>query len=66
MPFWIVPVNALVDLPKVEMVSLQTRERILQHLHGDLGVAPVRTDLRHQERLIAAVVGLERLAHAFL
>jgi glyoxylase-like metal-dependent hydrolase (beta-lactamase superfamily II) len=51
-----------VDLPEIQVVRAQPPERVLELAHGDLAVAPVRADLRHQERLLATAG--EGLAHS--
>ena len=42
-----------VNLPEIKMIGLQAVERLLQHLHREIGVPTVRAYLRHQENLIA-------------
>ncbi len=54
----------LVDLPEVEIVGLQAPQRVFELPHRDLGVAPVRADLRHEEDLVATID--DRPAHALL
>lgn len=60
----IVVVGALVDLPEIETVRLQPAQGLVELPHGDLGVASMRADLRHQEHLVAA--SLERAPHPLL
>ena len=52
------------NLPKVEVIGLQTAEGVLELLQGDLLVTPVRTDFGHEDNLLATT--LNRLAHEFL
>ena len=51
-----------VDLPEIQMVGLQSAQRILELAHRDFGATSVRADLRHQKDLVAPAD--ERLAHA--
>src|SRR5580700_1523172 len=59
--FWIVVEGYAVNLPKVQVISLQSVERLLEHLHGQGSVPPVRAHFRHQERFVPAAP--QRLAH---
>jgi hypothetical protein len=43
----------VVDLPQVQVVSLQPPQGLVEHLHRQPGAAAVRADLRHQEHLVA-------------
>ena len=45
--------NDTVDLPKIQMIRLQTTERFLKHSHGNGFVAAVRTYFRHKKNAIA-------------
>ena len=45
-----------VDLPEIKMVGLQTVQRLLQHLHGEIGVPAVSANLGHQENFVAAAL----------
>src|SRR5438552_12811020 len=49
----VVLVDDLVDLPEVEMIRSQPRQRVVELTHRDLPVAAVRTHLGHQEDLVA-------------
>jgi hypothetical protein len=49
----IVIVNDLVDLPHVEVVGLEAGERLLKHLHGNILLAAMCTNLGHDDRLVA-------------
>ncbi len=60
----IVIVNHRVDLPKIQTIRSQPLQRLLEHLHGDGGVAAVRADLGHQKHFVA-VAAPQRLAHPF-
>ena len=57
----VVVVDALVDLPQVEMVGLQTLERLVELAHGYRLVAAVRAHLGHEEDPVAPA--FESLAH---
>ena len=63
-PLRVVVVDALVDLPQVEVVGLQSLQRLVELPQGDLLVAAVGADLGHQEDLVAPT--LEGLAHPLL
>jgi hypothetical protein len=56
----LVLVDDLVDLPEVEMIRPQPRQRLLELTHRDLPVAAVRANLGHQEDLVAPA--LQRVA----
>src|SRR4051812_44530981 len=58
----VVVIDALVNLPEIKVISPQTPKRILELLHGDLLVASVRAELRHEERLVPPSA-FESLAH---
>src|SRR5687768_4759772 len=64
MALGIVVERQLVHLPEIEVVGLQTTQRVLELAHPDLRVAPMRAHLRHQEDPIPTTD--ERLAHALL
>ena len=53
-----------VDLPEVEMIGLEPLQRFVEHLQREFLVAPVRTDLGHQEHFVAA--SLERASEPVL
>ena len=57
----IVVVDALVNLPEVEIIGPQPPQRLLELPHRDFRVAAVRADLRHQEDRVAAIV--DRATH---
>jgi hypothetical protein len=56
-------VRHLMHLPQVEVVGLESPERLLELPHGDLRIAPVGADLGHQEDLFPPSLR-ERLPHA--
>jgi hypothetical protein len=41
------------DLPQVQMIRLQPPQALVEHLHRQRRIAPMRTNLRHQEDLVA-------------
>ncbi len=51
----IVVVHALVDLPQIEDVGLQTAERLFELTHRLAPPAAVRAQLRHQEHVVAPI-----------
>ena len=61
----VTPVCDLVYLPEVEVVRPEPTQRLLEHAHRRLRVAPVRADLGHEEDLLPPAVG-ERFPHARL
>ena len=63
-PLGVVVVDALVDLPQVEVVGLQALQRLFELPQAHLLVAAVGADLGHQEDLVAPP--LESLAHPLL
>ena len=60
----IVFVDHLVYLPHVEMIGLQAGQRFFKLAHGDILVAPMRTDLRHHDS--AVPLALECATQPFL
>ena len=62
MALGIVVVDALVNLPEIEMVGPQAPQRFVELAHRDLGVASVRADLGHQEHRVPAI--LDRASHS--
>src|SRR5271156_6087959 len=60
----IVFIDHLVDLPYVQMIGLQARERFLKLAHGDVLVAPMRAHFRHYHGSIP--LALECAAEPFL
>jgi hypothetical protein len=56
MPFGIVLVRALMDLPQIEVVGVQPSKRLLELALRHVGVSTVRADLRHQEHTLPAVL----------
>ena len=50
----VVVVGALVHLPQVKVVGLETLERFVELSHRHPGVAAMRADFRHQEHALAA------------
>jgi hypothetical protein len=62
MAFRIVVVHAFVDLPQVEVVGLQSAERVLELSQRHSRIPPVRADLCHQENVLSPVG--DRAAHA--
>ena len=59
--FRIVLEHDTVNLPQIQMIRLQPRQRLLEHLHRQAAIAPMRADLRHQKNLVA--LPLQRRAH---
>ena len=57
-------VDALVDLPEIEVVRPQALQRLVQLAHRDRGVAPVRADLRHEKYTFATIA--DRATQSFL
>ena len=55
MALGVVVVDALVDLPQVQVVGSQPPQRLVELAHRDPRVAAVRADLRHQEHRVAAI-----------
>ena len=51
--FRIVVVHHLVNLPYIEVIGLQASQRLLQHLHGDIFLTAMGTDLGHHDRFVA-------------
>ena len=60
----VVVVDDFVNLPEVEVVGLQSPQRLFELAQRRPSVAPVRADLRHQENFFAPPT--ERLAHQLL
>jgi len=50
-----------VDLPKIEMIRLQTAQRFFEHAKGDGFIAAMSTDLGHEKDLPA--LAFEPAAH---
>ena len=48
-----IPINDFVDLPNVEVIRLQSAQRILELAHGNVLAASVRARLGHQDDLLA-------------
>jgi len=59
--FGIVVVDALVDLPQVQVVGLQAPQRLFELTHRFDPTAAVRADLGHEEHLVPTV--RQGLAH---
>src|SRR5687768_6678610 len=64
MALGIVVERQLVHRPEIEVVGLQTPQRLLELVHPDLRIAPMRAHLRHEEDPIPAAN--EGPAHALL
>ena len=64
MAFGIVVIHAFVHLPQVQMVGVQTSQRLLELAHRHFRIAPVRAHLGHQEHRRPAVAN--GAAHATL
>ena len=41
------------DLPKIEVIGLEPTQALLQHLHRQARISPMRTHLSHQKDLVA-------------
>lgn len=60
-PFGIVIPVAFVELPKIEVVGLQTRQRFVETAHGSFVVAIAV--LRHEEDFVALAIHCKRPSH---